>query len=1090
MTARRPPSIAGSSRCSYDSTVAPTTGTATIVFTDLAASTELRAGLGEGAADNLRRQHDAALAAAVAAHRGRVVKGAGDGILAAFDSASDGVLAAVAMQQAVYELGRRHRLRLAMRVGISAGDVSWEGGDCFGLPVVEAARLEAAAEPRQIVCADIVRILARGRADVQFGPSQSLVLKGLAEPVSACEIAWTTPPTAPTASALPLIGRSREMSIVMEAWDRARAGSGGAVLVAGEPGIGKTRLLEEVASRVALSGGIVWWGAAYEGEVRAYGPITEMVDAYIRVTEPDVLARQLGPAAGLVARLAPNVRDRLDVTDPVPLPADAERERTVDALVEFAAAMTSTTPLLVVVDDAHWADASTVGLLRTLVRRAGRLAVLVLVAYRDVELDRRHPLAGVLADWRRQPLVVRMGLRGLDRDGVGELAAVVADTSDVPAEIVSAISDETDGNPFFVREVLLHLIEDGAPDRWASASIAQVEIPEGVRETIGRRLSRLSHDTNRLLAVASACEAGFRLDDVAAVVGLADDAALDAIDEALDSQMVRPGDGFDRYEFVHALIRHTLWAELNPSRQVRLHRAIAEQIEKRTGHEPTPDEVIALAYHFHYSAALPGAERGVGYALMAADQAAIRFAPSEELHAVAIALELLPSGDDRERLLHERAARAAILARQWPTAVDHAGVAVDEMALGNGPASACELAVALGRLAELVEANAGWPFGHLVERHRHALEPSGVAAVQLLAWDVAEAEYNDPDNPGIATDTPERRRMNDLAGRLPPDQRPRGFGGYFYPSAAAQLADYEQGQTDAAWASALIALPHYREAADVIRHRVDSLLASGYWSGAVPLLAMVGRLHLVLGELDRAANIQAEGEQLLERVEPDSNVTVQLGGLSTFREMLVDRDFRKALERVDRNLALSYRPDLRWGRAARQVWAASLHAALGDQRQALQALPANIAILDRAFVGATNYPMIVHFAAQILWSTEHPDYVDVVERNLHTKVLQPDFSYPESDGRWTAALLCALSGRYDDARGWFQQSYDRVTAQEALLLIPHVCCDEALMEVRRGRTGDRANGLRRLDEARRWVDQIGLPNLLPRIDDLQARLVE
>jgi class 3 adenylate cyclase len=161
------------------------------VFTDLVGSTELRSNLGEAAADELRRKHDAALTTAITAHHGRVVKGAGDGILAAFDSASDGMAAAVAMQQAVYELGRRRRLRLGMRVGISAGDVSWDGGDCFGLPVVEAARLEEAAAPSQILCAEIVRVLARGRAEVQFGSGRSLLLKGLAEPVTACEIAWT-----------------------------------------------------------------------------------------------------------------------------------------------------------------------------------------------------------------------------------------------------------------------------------------------------------------------------------------------------------------------------------------------------------------------------------------------------------------------------------------------------------------------------------------------------------------------------------------------------------------------------------------------------------------------------------------------------------------------------------------------------------------------------------------------------------------------------------------------------------------------------------------------------------------------------------
>jgi hypothetical protein len=521
-----------------------------------------------------------------------------------------------------------------------------------------------------------------------------------------------------------------------------------------------------------------------------------------------------------------------------------------------------------------------------------------------------------------------------------------------------------------------------------------------------------------------------------------------------------------------------------------LHRSIAEQIEKRTGHAPTPDEAIALAYHFHHSAALPGAERGVGYALLAADQAAARFAATEELQAVEIAVELLPPGDERVPALHERAARAAIVARQLPVAVDHAGVAVDKTALTSGPERACELAVALGRVADLVRTNAGWLFGHLVERYRSALDQSAAPAVQLLAWEVAEAEFLDPDNPGIATDSPERRRMNDLAGRLAPNERPGGLSGYVYPSSAAQLADYERGYTEAAWWSALIAPRRYRELADLLRAKVDWFGANGYWSMVVALLGFLGRLHLVLGELDRAAELMAVGEQLLDRVEPGSNVTVQFGGLSTFREMLVDRDFAKALDRVEQNLAMSDRPDMRWGRAARQVWAASLHAALGDHRRALEELPANVAILDRAIVGAPNYPMIVHFAAQILWLTDCPDYADVIERNLHTKVLEPDFAYAESDARWTAALLCAVTGRYDEARSWFQQSYDRLTAQEALLLIPHVCCDEALMEVRRGRTGDRANGLRRIDEARRWVDQIGLPNLLPRIDDLQARLVE
>ena len=186
---------------------------------------------------------------------------------------------------------------------------------------------------------------------------------------------------------------------------------------------------------------------------------------------------------------------------------------------------------------------------------------------------------------------------------------------------------------------------------------------------------------------------------------------MNAIDEALGAHVVRPSEGFDRYEFADALLRHTLWAELNPSRQVRLHRAVAEQIENRTDHLPTPDEAIALARHFHHSAALAGAERGVGYALVAADHAASRFASAEEYQAVAVALELLPAGDERHAMLQKRAARAAILASNSGEAVEHARVAVEETVMIAGPIAACELAIELGRVAEEVEFNAGWPFG-------------------------------------------------------------------------------------------------------------------------------------------------------------------------------------------------------------------------------------------------------------------------------------------------------------------------------------------------------------------------------------------
>jgi hypothetical protein len=184
----------------------------------------------------------------------------------------------------------------------------------------------------------------------------------------------------------------------------------------------------------------------------------------------------------------------------------------------------------------------------------------------------------------------------------------------------------------------------------------------------------------------------------------------------------------------------------------------------------------------------------------------------------------------------------------------------------------------------------------------------------------------------------------------------------------------------------------------------------------------------------------------------------------------------------------SARSDLHWVSGSIRLWVAYLHAAMGHHKEGLDGLAANLAVIERGFLGAPNYPGIIHFASGIAWEAGSTAHAEVLERNLRAKVLEPGFCYLESDARWTAALLCALTGRGDEARRWFQDAHDRITRQEAILLLPHVCCDEARMEIRLGADGDRRNGLRRLDEARRWTDTIGLPAFAPRIDDLNEQL--
>ncbi len=220
------------------------TQTATILVSDLVGSTELRSQLGEERAEVVRRDHDRSLIDAAEANGGHVVKGLGDGVLVMFAGAAEAVAAGVAMQRAVDLHARNERLDLAIRVGISAGDVTLEDGDCFGTPVVEASRLCGVADGGHILVAEVVRVLARGRGGHEMTSVGDLELKGLTEAVPTFDVAWE--PAAGAAdlrTRSPYVGRARERELLAGRVTSARDDVGGVVLVAGEPGIGKTRIV-------------------------------------------------------------------------------------------------------------------------------------------------------------------------------------------------------------------------------------------------------------------------------------------------------------------------------------------------------------------------------------------------------------------------------------------------------------------------------------------------------------------------------------------------------------------------------------------------------------------------------------------------------------------------------------------------------------------------------------------------------------------------------------------------------------------------------------------------------------------------------
>jgi class 3 adenylate cyclase/DNA polymerase III delta prime subunit len=632
-------------------------GTRSVLFTDLVGSTELRVRLGEEAADELRRTHDALLSEAVTAHGGGVVKGLGDGIMATFESAADGVAAAVAIQQAVDAHARRLRVEgFAVRVGLSIGDVSTEEGDVFGVPVVEASRLCQAAGGGEVLVAEVVRALARGRGGFTFEPMGELELKGLAEPVPACRVVWEPLLLAGAGGAdddrVPLqgalvgltttayVGRDGLRDRLLADWAAVRDGTPRTVLLAGEPGVGKTRTAAELARTAYAGGALVLFGRCDEGLGVPYQPFVEALEHHVTHAADPALGRLPGELRRLVPDLGVAVPGHLQ---PVASDPASEEHRLLEACASWlaSAAQAAEAGCVLVLDDVHWATKPTLQLLQHVVRSAAAegAPLLVVATYRDTDVDRSHPLSSAIADLRRLPGVDRIAVDNLTAEEVVTLIATAAghELDEVLLRLAAVMYAETEGNPFFVGEVLRHLVETGGVrregDRWVVADPDHVAVPEGVRDVVGRRLDRLSPLANDVLSVAAVVGRDFDLEVVSALT--------DGTEDAVRSRLVEEV-GVDRFRFAHALVRTTLYDELSATRRRRLHRRVADVLEK-----VRPDDVRALAHHCVEAGPDGGdVSRALRYTLAAAEEALASRAFADAEARFRGALELLEDAED------------------------------------------------------------------------------------------------------------------------------------------------------------------------------------------------------------------------------------------------------------------------------------------------------------------------------------------------------------------------------------------------------------------------------------------------------------
>jgi hypothetical protein len=424
----------------------------------------------------------------------------------------------------------------------------------------------------------------------------------------------------------PFVGRQVERRRLHDAW---RAGSGGRpqlLTLAGEPGVGKSRLAQQFAQEIHGAGGLVLFGRCDEEPLDRYQPFVEAIHEVLSRRSND--APPLPRDTALLARLVPDLADRLPAGDAAPLAdPDSERFRLFEGVASLLAALAADAPVLFVVDDLHWADRPTLLLLRHVLRPPRPLRLTVVATYRDSDLDRDHPLTALLADLHRDDATVeRVTLRGLDTVDVTELLARLAghEMAEPGRQFAAVLQRATAGNSFFLREIIQHLVDTGVlfqkDGRWTSTRGVDISVPDGVRAVVLQRVRRLSEPAQRALLHGAVIGRRFDIGLLAAITGDDEAVLCDALDEALRAQLVVEAAGVDHYSFAHAIVRETLYATVSFSRRARLHRLVGDAIE-RTHLDGTIPPYAELARHF---AAVPDDDaraRAVDYATRAGHQA-------------------------------------------------------------------------------------------------------------------------------------------------------------------------------------------------------------------------------------------------------------------------------------------------------------------------------------------------------------------------------------------------------------------------------------------------------------------------------------
>jgi tetratricopeptide (TPR) repeat protein len=443
------------------------------------------------------------------------------------------------------------------------------------------------------------------------------------------------------------VGRERELRELRRALDSTAASQGHLVLISGEPGIGKSRLVDEFAVLVRARGLQLLTGRCWDaGGAPAYWPWVQALRSHLRREEPDRITAQIGSAAIDIVQMLPEIRELFpDLPTPPSVDPDSARFQLFDSTASFLRNVARTEPVVLVLEDLHAADTPSLLLLRFLAEQL-YAQIMVLGTYRDVELTPDHPLTATVAELSRQPSCKLIRLRGLTHDDVVAFVGAVSGEA-APSGLALALHRETKGNPLFITEALRLLSSEGRLQSMTDLATFRIAVPKSVRDVIGRRVGGLDEYPRRVLSLASVLGSEFAVEPLRLLGDMSRTDLLDALGAAVSAGLLEPA-GVGRFRFSHELVRETLYQELAPVDRMALHRKSAELLMEARAATEEP-HLAELARHLFEALPLGDAAMATDYAGRAAAEAAQSLAYEEAVRLYAMALraaELIDARDE------------------------------------------------------------------------------------------------------------------------------------------------------------------------------------------------------------------------------------------------------------------------------------------------------------------------------------------------------------------------------------------------------------------------------------------------------------